>query len=203
MTDATNGTPEPRPRPQYGEYATPEEQRARIQQPYASEALTAGVAPDAIAGSPTPAFGGAAVVPDAATPANTPRTGARNRADLIVTLVLLGLGLIHVLAMAPMLFLFDRAMVFLLDYYGGDSAALTDTTDLRLAGAIAASVMIALWLIAGAVSWWSLRRRRLSFWIPLVAATLSAISTNVLLNGPLSREPALQDLLTRLVGGGS
>ena len=34
--------PDERPRPQYGEYATPEEQRARIQQPDATWALETG-----------------------------------------------------------------------------------------------------------------------------------------------------------------
>ena len=35
--------PDPRPRPQYGEYASPEEQRARIAKPDVTDALSTGV----------------------------------------------------------------------------------------------------------------------------------------------------------------
>ena len=48
MSDA-----ESRPRPQYGEYATPEEQRARIQHPEVTEALQSGVAPEPEPEEPT------------------------------------------------------------------------------------------------------------------------------------------------------
>ena len=42
-------------RPQYGEYATPEEQRARIQQPDTTWLLETGQDPDALHGAPAPA----------------------------------------------------------------------------------------------------------------------------------------------------
>ena len=39
--------PDGRPRPRFGEYASAEEQRARITQPDVTDALSAGVAPEA------------------------------------------------------------------------------------------------------------------------------------------------------------
>ena len=72
-----------RPRPQYGEYASPEEQRARIQRPEVTEALEAGVAP-----APEP-------VAEAAPAANRARGPL---ADRVATFVLLVYGLISVIS---------------------------------------------------------------------------------------------------------
>ena len=77
MSDA----PDERPRPQYGEYATPEEQRARIQQPDATWALETGQAVDGAQVHAAPAD----AAPVDPVPAMTPARGV----DRVVTLALL------------------------------------------------------------------------------------------------------------------
>ncbi len=52
---STPSAPEERPRPQYGEYATPEEQRARIQHPDVTWALETGQAVEGGQVHPAPA----------------------------------------------------------------------------------------------------------------------------------------------------
>ncbi len=85
-----SGVPAPgaeRPRPQFGEYATPEEQRARIQRPEVTEALEAGVAPQPERESPAAAKAPVALA--------APATGGA-RVDRIVTFGLLFYGLFSV-----------------------------------------------------------------------------------------------------------
>lgn len=170
----------PRPRPQYGEYATPEEQRARIRQPQP--------APTA----PHPALPHTA--PSHAHPPTAPATTAAARptrtADRIITFALLAYGLVTVISAVPQLWDFAGFAQTWMQVAGID-AAFTNTAQGELWGRIGAVVFVGGWLLTAALSFLSLRAGRLSWWIPLVGAIVTFIIATVCLTIPLLGDPAI------------
>ncbi|QEW03634.1 DUF6264 family protein [Microbacterium lushaniae] len=180
--------PDPRPAPQYGEYATPEEQRARIARPDTTDALVAGVHP----------------APHAApAPVSAPAGRLTNwrLADRIVTIGLLVYGLFNVLTTAPRLFGFAT---FADDYLEllGVKESFTNFDAARVWGPIAGTVLILGWAVTALLSWRRLRRRRIAFWIPLVGAVVTVLVVSALLTVPLSGDPAFTGFVERLSTGG-
>lgn len=172
-----------RPRPQYGEYATPEEQRARIRQPAASEALSAGQSPTAPI-APGPAV--PVVAPTAAAPA-VPR---RRYVDRVVTFALLAYGLITVLGSIPASTDYPQFAATFFEMLGVD-ATLSDPAAGRGWGLAAALVLGLGWLLTLGLSWWNVRAGRLSFWIPLVGGLVFNMVSSLLLVVPLMTDPAV------------
>ncbi|MCH6232223.1 DUF6264 family protein [Microbacterium sp. CFH 31415] len=186
MTEAGDAVPapEPRPRPQFGEYATPEEQRARIAQPDAS-----------LVYEPAPVAESAPVV--ATQPAGAPAATARTRTrpvDRIVTFALLAYGLINVIATFPALADFSDYAQRMFDLLGVD-ATLTDPAAGRPWGVAAAIVLAVGWLITAALSWVSVRRGRLSWWIPLVGGVVFTFASASLVLVPLMNDPAVWEAM--------
>ncbi|MDR6691389.1 hypothetical protein J2X55_002301 [Microbacterium sp. 1154] len=182
MSNVEPRTPadEIRPRPQYGEYATPEEQRARIQRPEVTEALEAGVAPQ-----PEPVVEQRASSKPAPMPVPTTRGG---RIDRIVTFGLLVYGLFSVVTTIIQLLNFPEyannfARVFRVD------ATFTNLTAGYLWGAAAAAVTGIGWLFTALFTWRSMKRGRISFWIPIVGALISTIIAAVLSLIGMSSDP--------------
>jgi len=185
VTDADAPSPEARrPRPQYGEYATPEEQRARIRQP----------APEQRAPSMPP--------PQTPRPVVAPaiRTARPRLLDRVVTLVLLGYGLVMVVTSIPTFVDYGVYAGQLLSILGLD-VSLSDPAAGRGYGIAAAVVLAVLWLAAALLSWMSLARRRLTWWIPLVAGVVANLVTGVILTVPLMNDPAVWSALTERLGG--
>ena len=189
MSDVAGGE---RPRPQYGEYATPEEQRARIRQP---EPVAVTPPP------PTP-------VAPAAVAAQPGRMGApaapRPRfADRIVTFGLLGYGLFTVLGSIPAAADYGQFAANFLAMFGVDQA-LSDPAGARGWGLAAALVLGVGWVVTLGLSWMSVRAGRISFWIPLVGGVVCNMVSSALLVAPLMSDPAvwtaLQDALTARIG---
>lgn len=180
--------PESRPRPQYGEYASPEEQRARIRQPEVSWALETGrpVPVDTAGAVPAPA------------PASAPTAGAatpRPRAiDRIVTFALLAYGLLNVISAFPSLVDFVAYADTMFDLLGID-ATLTDPAAGKPWGIAAALVLAFGWVLTALLSWASLRRGRLSWWIPLVGGIVFTFASATLVLIPLTNDPAVWDAL--------
>lgn len=187
----------PRPRPQYGEYATAEEQRARIRQPDATHALETGqsVAPPAEKAQAAPAaraasgsagtvgaFGAAGAPP-------RPRT-----VDRIVTVALLAYGLFTVLTSLPA-FLDYGAYAQAMFAVMGVDAELADAAAGRPWGIAAAIVLGVGWIATALLSWWSLRRGRVTWWIPLVAGVVFTFAAGMLMVVPLINDPAVWDAL--------
>ncbi len=187
MSDET-----PRPRPQYGEYATPEEQRARIRQPDIDAALEAGTGGAAVAASP------AVVVPRAGVPAAPAVAAApvsRGRTvDRVVTFALLTYGLVNVVTAIPALVDFAAYADTVFQLLGVD-VELSDPAAGRPWGIAAALVLGIGWLITAAVSWWSMRRGRLTWWIPLVGGLVFSVASSVLVFIPLMADQAAWDAL--------
>ncbi len=178
MTDA----PE-RPRPQYGEYATPEEQRARIQQPDVTWALETGQAP---------AETGAPALPPGEAAAPGPATSAPRRRlwDRVITVGLLVYAVLSVATSIPALIDWNGyvAMVF---QVMGVSDAPTPTIDGRPWGIAASLVLGVGLLLTAAVSWILMRRGRLAFWVPIAGAVVFNLVSGALLLVPLMSDPAL------------
>jgi hypothetical protein len=180
-------TPQSPPRPQYGEYATPEEQRARIRQPDIAATLAGKpvVAEQAVA-APT--------VRPAAPAAGPAAAPTRHRVDRIVTVALLAYGLVSVITSIPALVDYSTYTDTVFQLLGVD-ASLSDPAAARPWG-IAAAIVLALgWAITAALSWWSLRRGRLTWWIPLVGAFVFTFASSALMMVPLMSDPAVWDAI--------
>lgn len=169
-----------RPRPQYGEYASPEEQRARIQRPEVTEALEAGVAP-----APEPAA-------ESAPAANRARGPL---ADRVATFVLLVYGLISVISTITQLLDFpgyaERAAQIL-----GVDATYTALSTGYVWGAVASVVYAIGYLLTAALTWRRLRRGRIAFWVPLVGFVATTLVAGVCITIALTADPAFLSALT-------
>jgi len=169
-----------RPRPQYGEYATPEEQRARIQQPPPERERAHVALPH--------------VMPSSSHPPTAPATTAAARptrtADRIITIALLAYGLFTVVSAAPQLWDFTGFAQTWMQVAGID-ATFTNTAQGDLWGRIAAFVFIGGWVLTALLSWASLAARRLTWWVPLVGAIVTFIIATVCLTVPLLGDPAI------------
>lgn len=178
MSDA-----ESRPRPQYGEYATPEEQRARIQHPEVTEALQSGVAPE----------------PDSEPTAAPAAHRARGPlADRVVTFVLLVYGLVSVISTIVQLLDFpgyaERAAQIL-----GVDATYTALSSGFVWGAVASVVYGVGYLVTAALTWRRLRRGRVAFWVPLVGFVATTLLAGVCITIALMADPTFLSALTGAV----
>lgn len=183
-----------RPRPQYGEYATPEEQRARIaalsgDAPHPDVADTAVVAD----GTQHPAPDAAVPHPSSHLPSPRPTTSAARptrTADRVITVALLAYGLITVLGAIPQLVDFIGFAETWMEMAGIDGS-LADPVAGRAWGIAAAIFYSVGWLATAVLSWWSLSRRRISWWIPLVGAIVTFVIVSLLLAAPLLSDPGV------------
>jgi hypothetical protein len=197
-----------RPRPQYGEYATPEEQRARIRQPDVTAALDTGQNPDEVAaasanrpaagktGSPGPGAGSA----DGA--AAAPARAMRGRSiDRILTIALLAYGFVTMIGAIPAFIDYGTYASNLLETMGVD-AELSDPAAGR-PWAIAASLVLAFgWMVTAALSAWSMRRGRLSWWIALTGGVVFTFISGILIVVPLLSDPeVLRAMQSFTIGG--
>ncbi|WP_341998304.1 DUF6264 family protein [Microbacterium sp. LWH7-1.2] len=181
MSDA-NAEPDPhsRPRPQYGEYATPEEQRARIQEPAPWQEPVAPIMTDAPAGS----------IPSAPVVAET----RQHPVDRIITFALLAYGLVNVITSVPAFLDYGTYAETMLGLMGVD-AQLSDPA----AGkpwAIAAALVLAIgWCLTTTLSVWNMRRSRVSWWIPLAGGIVFSLKAGALMVAPLTNDPAVWQAL--------
>lgn len=188
MSDS--GTPDPRPRPAFGEYATPEEQRARIRQPDPAMPVLAP-APAAVPVSsdlrPAPA----------SEPAEASRSTSRWPADRVVTLILLAIGAFNVIS----------SVFSYLDLAAGISSAMevmgvpgefTSYEAARTWGAIAAVVLIGGYLLTLVWSLSRMRAGRSSWWIPLLGAVVTFALVSACVAVPLIGDPAFAEYVRSL-----
>lgn len=172
MTTPAGAEPDPRPRPQYGEYATPEQQRASIREPVRES-------PAVVSAPPLPP------VRPAAPPVRAPRT-----VDRIVTVMLLVFGLVNVATSVPALLDYEGYVDTFLRALGADGA-LADP-DSGAAWGIAAAIVLVVGLVAAAMlSRGSLRRGRITFWIPLVAGVVVNLVASFLAIVPIVNDATL------------
>lgn len=179
---------ESRPRPQYGEYATPEEQRAHILQP-------APVPPPV-----DPAGGPSPYVAHPPTPRPTTTAARPSRtADRVITLALLAYGLVTVITAVPQLLDFTGFAETWMEMAGVEET-FTNTAQGEQFGTIAAVVFGAGWVLTALLSWRSLARGRLTWWVPLVGAIATFLAVSALLTVPLLGDPAISSHFSGLGG---
>ena len=179
--------PDGRSRPRYGEYATPEEQQARMQQPQAS-APTAPAAPPVAPPAPIVAHGEGA------------RRGRPRTWDRVITFVLLAYGLFTVLSSIPTATNYATFASTFLEIFGV-TQSLSDPSVGAAWGLAAALVLGVGWIVAFGLSWLSLRAGRVTFWIPLVLGIVCNIVSSLLLMVPLMTDQAVWTALQDAVVG--
>lgn len=164
-------------RPQYGELATPEEQRRAAGLPPLDEVIVAPPAPPAAEGAVPP-------VTRASAPAARPRP-----VDRFVTIALLTYGLVNVvvtgLSYLDLPVVMNETMKLL-----GIEGEFTNFAQGRTWGTIAAIVLVAGWSITAALSIRRLRRRLIAWWVPIVGAVATMIIVTICISVPMMNDPA-------------
>lgn len=185
--------PEPRARAQYGEYASPEEQaRARG----LNGAVGAESAVESAVESPRSSTERASTRRSPITPSVVPSaspTGAQPAAskhpvDRFVTLALLAFGLITVATSIPGYLRMADTLQSAYSQLGIGS--YTDNELARSLGVTAIVVSALLWLVTAACTALSLKRNRVSWWIPVVGGALAFIALMVIVFVALLADPA-------------
>ena len=182
MSDTSNGE---RPRPQYGEYASAAEQRARIQVPH-PEDLPA----QAPSTPPAPPIWGAM-------PASPARPAPGEMANRVITIGLLAYGAVSVVV--SFFSLLDLATIIENAYRAaGIGASFANGASAHAWGIAAAIVLV---VGFSATAWWAvhtMRRAKVSWWIPLVGAAVTYIFVSVCAAVPMFTDPALLRYITEL-----
>ncbi|WP_375383807.1 DUF6264 family protein [uncultured Microbacterium sp.] len=199
MSEDTTRAEAARPRPAYGEYATPEEQRARIQQPDLTYALETGQDPERVKSAPGAPAEPHAPAPDwVPLPPNVDAAAAsragRRRIDLTVAMVLLGYGLVQVILTSIQTLNFSAfAQQFMT--LAGISGDFTNVDQGRTWGWIGAIAFSVGWILTAMIVFLRARRGRTVWWVPLVGAAISFILLTVCLMVPLLSDPAITSSL--------
>lgn len=198
-----------RPRPQYGEYASPEDQRAHIRDPHANPHYQPpaaetqqpsqhdGAAPHTNAARPDASGTPHAPSHDVATPDARKRTS--RTWDRSLTWVLIAMGLLNLalsvssyLNMAPSL---QAAYTQLgIGHFGATAIA-------GPAGIALTVVQAVIWVATAVLARLSLRRGRVSFWIPLVGAFVSYVALVAVLLVVVLNDPAFTTFVTTSASG--
>jgi energy-converting hydrogenase Eha subunit C len=173
MSDS--GVPDERPRPAFGEYATPEEQRAHIRRP------------DPAFAAPEPELPGGTAGAANASPVATGVT--QPPVDRIVTIVLLAIGAVNVVTSAFSYLDLPTGIARTMEILGipGEftNVAAADTW-----GAIATIVLVSGYLLTLVWALNRMRAGRLSWWIPVVGAVITFAVVSVCVAVPLWGDPA-------------
>lgn len=103
---------------------------------------------------------------------------------------LLAYGLVNVVSAAPALVDYAAYMTSVFELMGVD-AEIGDADAGRPWGIAAAVVLIGGWLLTAAVTWATMRRGRLSWWIPLVGGVVFSLTAGALVMIPLMADTAL------------
>jgi hypothetical protein len=162
-------------RPEYGEYATPEEQAAAM-----------GTDIPVVVAEQLPVAPPLMAVPVASA---QPR-----RWDRILTIALLAMGTIFVISSTSTYADLPYSISEVYALYGFEGTH----PDAELANSVGLAiniVQVVLLIIAIVLSWFTLRRGRLSFYIPLVAGVLANIVGTVLLTTLLLADPSFVDFM--------
>ncbi|MBO0979264.1 DUF6264 family protein [Microbacterium sp. SD291] len=175
-------------RPQYGELATPEEQRR-----------AAGLPPlDEVQPLPEQATPAQSVAPAAAVPEAPVSSGSRP-VDRLVTIALLAYGLVNVvitgLSYLDFSTVMDQAMNTL-----GIEGEFTNFAQGRTWGTIAAVVLVIGWSLTAMLAIRRLRRGRRSWWVPLVGAAATLLLTSICVAVPMLGDPAFLDYVSKASG---
>jgi hypothetical protein len=181
-----------RPRPQFGEYATPEQQRAHIREPLPEPPTPPHPAPQQPVAQPP--------VPRMSPPAGEPTVGRPpHQVDRLVTIMLLGFGLVNVVLQLP--HYFDMGS------YAGEFMKLLGipgtftVTPAAQAWGVAAAIVYGLGYLATAMlSLRRMRRGKLAWWVPLAGAIVTSLLAGICVWIPLMADPAVASYFQQMAG---
>jgi len=168
-------------RPQYGEYATPEQQRAAAGLPPVEPETQTPAVPSAPAGAAASAPAASASAPSQAKPAS--------RMDRIITAALLGVGLVNVLGSIPGFLDLSSTMDRTLQVMGLDGE-FTNFAAARVWGPTAAVVMLAGYVVTAWLGFRRVRRGRIAWWVPLLGFVITMAIVSVCISVPMLGDPA-------------
>jgi len=163
-------------RPQYGELATPEEQRRAAGLPPLSEVAPA--APEPIA---------AAAAPASARP---------HPVDRFATVAHLAYGLVNVV-MTGMSYLDLPTVLNEVMKILGIEGEFTDYAAGRLWGTVAAVVLAVGWTATAVLSVRRLRRGRITWWLPIVGAVVTSFLAGICVMVAMMGDPAFADYIVK------
>ncbi|MBM7469838.1 hypothetical protein JOD62_002386 [Microbacterium keratanolyticum] len=171
-------------RPQYGEYATPEEQSRRAGRGLVSPAPEAVLSP----------------VPDAVAPVSSEVPAPRRRPfDRLLTIMLLAYGLVTVIMSAisylDVASVMNESMRML-----GIDGEFTNYGQGKIWGVVAGIVLIVGWMLTAAMSVLRLRSGRLTWWVPVAGAVVFTLLAAAALTVPMFGDPAFAAYLSRAAG---
>ena len=172
-------------RPQYGELATPEEQRR-----------AAGLPPLGDIVSPAPA----PPPPVASQPAAAPGPAPARRVDRFVTIGLLAYGLVNVIITGLSYLDLPAVMTQTMKMLGIEGE-FTNFAQGRLWGTIAAGLLVLGWALTAALSVRRLRRGKVTWWLPLVGAVVTVGVVSACIAVPMFNDPAFIAYLEQMAGG--
>jgi hypothetical protein len=176
-----------RPRPQFGEYATPEQQRAHIREPVPEP-------PAPQHPVPPPAAPRMAPVPAQPMAGRPP-----HQVDRLVTIMLLGFGLVNVVLQLP--HYFDMG-----SYAGefmkllGIPGTFTVTPAAQAWGIAAAAVYAVGYLATAMLSLRRIRQGKRAWWLPLVGAIVTTLIAGICVWIPLMADPAVASYFQQMTG---
>ncbi|WP_298037221.1 DUF6264 family protein [uncultured Microbacterium sp.] len=172
-------------RPQYGEYATVEEQRR-----------LAGLPPldavEAVPAEPAALRPAATASPEEAAP--KPRSW-----DRLLTIALLAYGVVNVFMTAGSYLDLPAVMNESLQLLGVDGE-FSNFAQGRLWGTIAAAVLVIGWVITAVLSMRRLRTGKISWWVPLVGALATGVVVSFCIAVPMMGDPAFLSYLESMTG---
>jgi energy-converting hydrogenase Eha subunit C len=163
-------------RPQYGELATPEEQRRAAGLPPLSEVAPAAAEPIAAA----------------AAPAST----RHHPVDRFATIALLAYGLVNVV-MTGMSYLDLPTVLNEVMKILGIEGEFTDYAAGRLWGTVAAIVLVIGWTATAVLSVRRLRRGRITWWLPLVGAVVTSFLAGICVMIAMMGDPAFAEYIVK------
>ena len=163
-------------RPQYGELATPEEQRRAAGLPPLSEVAPAAAEPIAAAAAP---------------PSTRPHP-----VDRFATIALLAYGLVNVV-MTGMSYLDLPTVLNEVMKILGIEGEFTDYAAGRLWGTVAAIILVIGWTATTALSVRRLRRGRITWWLPLVGAVVTSFLAGICVMIAMMGDPAFAEYIVK------
>lgn len=175
-------------RPQYGELATPEEQRRAAGLPPLVDENAPVVTPQPPA-------------PPQFLPASAEAPRRPHPVDRLITIALLAYGLVNVLITGFSYLDLPRVMNESMKLLGIDGE-FTNFAQGRLWGMIAAILLVAGWAITAFFSFRRLRRGRITWWLPLVGAVVTIGVVSACIAVPMFNDPAFVAYLNQMATGG-
>jgi hypothetical protein len=177
---------EQRPRPRYGEYATPQAQAEAMGLPAPAHTAPGVTHQSAPTRPGHPAAARRDLRPD-------DLAHRREQTNLIVTVTLLALGLVNVGMSVGSYANLGSTIQTVYDRLGYGTYTSDDLA--ASLGVVAIAVSVVVWLATAAVSALLIRKHRLSWWVPLVGATLLFVAIAVIMTVAVVSDPAFMTYL--------